>query len=336
MRIFITGIEGVLGSVLAKELRDRGHEVYGCDLRHSADPNVVRADISNNRQLFNAMWPVVDILANRRYDLVFHFGAEFGRKNGQEYYEDLWTTNCIGTRNVIEQCVTWEIPLVFASSSEAYGLSELYNNGEPLREEMLDYHVPQFHNEYALSKFTNERQIFTAVRNDRLKAIVLRFFNIYGPPERYSPYRSVVCQFAWKMLTNQPLTVNREGRRSHLWIGDWAHTVAGITEWFKFNRLFDDCAPKIWPGAGGTPGVPVFNIGGTEYESIEELYLRLKELIPESSSVATFQNSEPANSATKRPNNRLAQEWLDHDPLMSLQAGLEKTVAELRKIRNAQ
>ena len=51
-------------------------------------------------------------------------------KNGQAYYENLWNTNCIGTRNVIEECVAKEIPLVFSSSSEAYGLSEQYNNGE--------------------------------------------------------------------------------------------------------------------------------------------------------------------------------------------------------------
>ena len=330
MRVLISGSSGVLGSVLMKELRDRGHNVYGCDISHSADPKVMRADVSKARQVarvFDEFGP---------FDIVYWLAAEFGRINGDTFYEQLWETNMIGTQNAIEECVKRNAVLVFASSSEAYGLSEVYNQGEPLREGMLDHHVPNFHNQYSLSKYCNERQIFTAVRNRRLKAIVLRFFNIYGPPERYSPYRSVVCQFAWKMLNNMPLTVNREGRRSHLWIGDWAHTVAGITESFKFNRLFDDCAPKIWPGAGGTPGVPVFNIGGTEYESIEELYLRLKELIPESSSVATFQNSEPANSATKRPNNRLAQEWLDHDPLMSLQAGLEKTVAELRKIRNAQ
>ena len=335
MRIFITGIAGVLGSVLANELRGRGHEVFGCDLQHSSDPNVVRADVADARQLSNAFRAFDDY---KDYDLVYHLAAEFGRKNGQEFYENLWRTNCIGTRNVIEECVSEHnnYPLVFASSSEAYGLSELYNDGKPLREEMLDTHPPQFHNEYALSKYTNERQIFTAVRNDGLKAIMLRFFNVYGPPERYSPYRSVVCQFAWKMLNNMPLTVNREGRRSHLWIGDWAHTVAGIADKFLLERFFDFHSDRNWPGAGGTAGVPVFNIGGAEYESIEALYDRLKTLIPESTSTVVYQDSEPAKSATKQPNNLMAETWLNHMPLMSLQAGLEKTVADLRKIRDAQ
>jgi len=334
MRIFITGISGVLGSVLAKELRGRGHEVFGCDLQHSSDPNVVRADVADARQLSNAFRAFDDY---KDYDLVYHLAAEFGRKNGQEFYEDLWRTNCIGTRNVIEECISEHnnYPLIFASSSEAYGLSELYNGGDSLREEMLDTYPPQFHSEYALSKYTNERQIFTAVRNDGLKAIVLRFFNVYGPPERYSPYRSVVCQFAWKMLNNMPLIVNREGRRSHLWIGDWAYTVADIAYTHTLDRLFTP-AYRVWPGAGGTAGVPVFNIGGTEYESIEALYERLRELIPESTSTVVYQDSEPANSATKQPNNLMAETWFNHTSLMSLQAGLEKTVADLRKIRDAQ
>ena len=328
MRIFITGIEGVLGTVLAKELRKRGHEVAGCGLTHSADPNVVRADIANRRQLDNAF------KVSGGADLVYHLAGEFGRKNGDAFFEDLWRTNCIGTDNITDVCVAREIPLVFASSSEAYGLSEQYNNNEPLREEMLDVHPPQFHNEYALSKYTNERQIFTAVRNDGLKAIVLRFFNVYGPPERYTPYRSVVCQFAWKMLNNLPITVNREGKRSHLWIGDWADTVANIAQEKRLRNLFD--LDKVWPGAGGTKGVPVFNIGGQVYESIEELYDRLREIIPKSSSVVTYQDSEPANSATKQPNCVKAELYLDHYPTMPLGAGLEETVDFLRGIRDTQ
>jgi len=210
----------------------------------------------------------------------------------------------------------------------------LYNNGEPLREEMLDKHPPQFHNEYALSKYTNERQVFTAVSNDGLKAIVLRFFNVYGPPERFSPYRSVVCQFAWKLLNGLPITVNREGKRSHLWIGDWANTVANIAQEDRLKRLFNG---QVWPGAGGTPNVPVFNIGGTEYETVEHLYYLLKEIVSEIPQVpfsdVTFIDSEPANSATKQPDNTQAIRYLDHNPVMPFEEGLRETVKRLWEIR---
>src|SRR6266436_5191460 len=51
MRVLITGSEGVLGSTLKRELRSRGHEVFGCDMAHSADAQVLRADVSERRQL---------------------------------------------------------------------------------------------------------------------------------------------------------------------------------------------------------------------------------------------------------------------------------------------
>jgi len=328
MRVFITGIQGILGTALTKELKARGHNVFGCGLRHSADPNIMRADITKHIQLSC----VLDQLGDN-FDLLFHFAAEFGRANGRAYPEQLWETNCLGTRQVISQCIIRDIPMVFASSSEAYGLSELYSKGEPLREELLDTNVPQFHNEYALTKYTNERQIFTATRNDGLKAIILRFFNVYGPPERFTPYRSVVCQFAWKLLNDLPITVNREGKRSHLWIGDWANTVANIAEEKRRQNLF--ALSKTWPGAGGTPNVPVFNIGGQEYESVEQLYERLRRLIPDSKSVVTYQNSEFANSAAKQPNSVKAEVYLDHNPTMLLDEGLAETVKYLRGIRDS-
>ena len=334
MRIFITGVEGVLGSVLAKELRTRGHEVFGCGLQHSADPNVVRANIANARQFMAGMIKTVGYSC----DLIYHLAGEFGRNNGRDFYEELWTSNCIGTNNVIAAARIYDCPMVFASSSEAYGLSELYNDGQSLREEMLDHNVPQYHNEYALSKFCNERQVFTAVRNEGLKAIVLRFFNVYGPPERFSPYRSVVCQFAWKLLNGLPLTVNREGKRSHLWIGDWANTVANIAEGKRLESLLNP--HKLWPGAGGTPGVPVFNIGSSDYESIESLYNKLVDIIGSKTSDETFGQSdvtfiesEPANSATKRPNCVQAEVYLDHNPVMPLEDGLCDTVDFLNAIK---
>lgn len=331
MRVFITGIQGVLGSVLKDELRRRGHDVYGCDLTHSDDPKIVRADITEHRQLSLALWELgkdSPLISFKNFDLLFHFGAEFGRINGTNFYQQLWRTNMIGTQNVIEECAKRDIRLVFASSSEAYGMSEKYNGDKPLTEELLDHKVPQFHNIYALSKYTNEQQIKMAVRNDGLKAIILRFFNVYGPPERYSPYRSVVCQFIYKMLKGLPITVNREGKRSHLWIGDWANTVANIANQQRLN-LMD--ARTDWLGSAGAPYTPVFNIGGNEYESILDLYRRLSNFVGLSSSPVTFIDSEKANTATKRPDCSQAITWLGHDPQMPLSEGLFRTITWMKK-----
>lgn len=323
MRVLITGSEGVLGSTLKRELRQRGLDVYGCDQTHSADPQVMRADISSRRQLAR----VFDFA---KPDLVYHFAAEFGRMNGQEYYEQLWNANAVGTRNTIEECLRTKSALAFASSSEAYGMADDYApKGEDFREEWLDQFAPQFHNEYALTKWANERQIFMAARNEGLRSVVFRFFNAYGPGERYSPYRSVVCLFTYRLLKGLPITIYKNYYRTHMFINDWCHGVANLTNPNTFYNLFSK-QEIDWLGSGNSK-VPVFNIGGTEYESVEALKDKIVALIGGTKSEITYLDAEKANVVSKKPDNELASIWLGHNPITPLDAGLPPTIAWIRK-----
>ena len=36
------------------------------------------------------------------FDYVYHAAAEYGRWNGEDYYENLWSTNAVGTKNILE------------------------------------------------------------------------------------------------------------------------------------------------------------------------------------------------------------------------------------------
>ncbi len=217
-RVLVTGSAGTLGTPLVKELRARGHEVTGADLRHW--PGERRMDITEWHQVKDA----IDIGC---YDICYHLAGEFGRMNGDHYHEQLWKANCIGTHNVIRACADRRVRLIFASSSEAYGdLADSFL----LSEDVLDECLPRFHNEYALTKFTNEQQIKIAIRNHGLNATILRFFNVYGPGEYYSDYRSVVCLFIYRALKGLPVTVYHNSERSFLYIDDWVQAVARVAE----------------------------------------------------------------------------------------------------------
>ena len=69
MRILVTGSEGTLGVPLVKELRARGHTVWGCDLQHHGDDEFVRADVGIERQISKAFW-------STKPELVFHLAAD--------------------------------------------------------------------------------------------------------------------------------------------------------------------------------------------------------------------------------------------------------------------
>ena len=191
MRILVTGSLGTLGRPLVEELRGRGHDVWGCDLSHDGDPYYVRADVADYRQLgwaFNASQP----------DFVYHLAAEFGRLNGEQYTEQLWRTAAIGTRNVLDLCYEHDARLGFASSSEIYG--ELERDWLHEDDSKADILHP---NEYALSKWTGERQCLAHSQRFGTEVTRLRFFNAYGPGEAFHPFRSVVALFCHKALNGE-------------------------------------------------------------------------------------------------------------------------------------
>jgi dTDP-glucose 4,6-dehydratase len=299
VKILVTGSQGVLGKPLVRELQSRGHEVVGADLFHM--PGDLRTDVSEARQ-------VERTFAEVRPEACYHLAAEFGRVNGQHYYEQLWKTNCLGTRNVIESCIKHNTRLIFASSSGAYG--SLADAGA-LQETDLDTQVPGYDNEYFLTKWTNEQQIRTAIRNSSLNATILRFFNIYGPGERYSDYRSVICLFIYRSMKRLPVTVYTGTHRSYLYVDDWTQAVVNVAD--------------IPVGNG-----EAFNIGSKMSVSTLDLYNMIVMAVGSSGPVQLV-TKEKTNIADKAPDCRKAEQVLGLKELVSLEEGIERTVAWMRR-----
>jgi len=112
--IMVTGGCGFIGTHLVRELRRRGHDVWTSDIRHSEDPRHVRCDVAHTRQLERA-------LSAAKFDFVYNLAAEYGRWNGEDYYENLWNTNVVGTKNVLNLQRRQRFRLIQFSSAEVYG-----------------------------------------------------------------------------------------------------------------------------------------------------------------------------------------------------------------------
>lgn len=297
MKIAVTGHLGTIGRPLTRALRAAGHEVVGIDLRHDADG--VRADVADYRQLEAAL--------PRDVELVYHLAAEFGRYNGEHFYEQLWRTNAIGTKNVLELQRSRGFKLIFASSSEVYGER---HTTEPLHEGMVI--SPELaSNDYAISKMVNEAQILNAQKQWGSQTMTLRFFNAYGPGELYHNYRSVVCLFVYRALQGLPYTVYEGYHRVFQYVDDLVATLV------RAATLF-------------TPGL-VVNVGGTEYVSVRELHERICEYIPEAAERVEFLGEEKHNVVSKRPSIMKAWSYLRHDPVVKLAEGLPKTIEWMRE-----
>lgn len=302
MKIVVTGSAGTLGRPLVDELRQRGHDVWGIELQHTGLPQTIRADVADYRQLRAAFDRIGD------FDLVYHLAAEFGRINGEEHYEQVWRTNAIGTRNVLELQRERGFRHVLASSSEVYGEAD----AEAIDERyLLEHPQPRLTNDYAISKRVNEEQVRNFADRYGTKTMTLRFFNAYGPGERYHDYRSVVCLFAYRLLTGKPITVFEGYHRVFLYAGDFIPTLANAADNFA-------------------PGETV-NIGGDEYVSVLEMAEQLVEITGAHPYLINRLPLDKHNVTSKKPDISKAKALLHHTPRTRLAQGLPLTVDWMRK-----
>lgn len=313
MRILVTGGRGTVGSVLVGELTARNHEVVSLDLAHGdgeigfslrtdlPQPNYVRCDVGEFRQLervFDKMGP---------FDYVYHLAAEFGRWNGEDFYEQLWKSNAIGTKNVIRLQERLGFKLIHFSSSEVYG-----DWPEIMVEDIMDkYEVKQM-NDYALSKWVNECQIRNSAEQFGTQSVVVRLFNTYGPGEYYSPYRSVNSRFIYCALMGLPFVVFRGYHRTSTYVTDTVASLAAIVDNFK---------------AGET-----YNISGDQYHSIEELAEYSLEAAGASSKLVIYKDAEPLTTQSKRVDNHKAVRDLGHVQQVGLRDGIQRTTDWMRQV----
>jgi dTDP-glucose 4,6-dehydratase len=274
MRILVTGGLGTIGAGLVKELRSRKHYAVSCDLVHQPDEVgfsvrsdveqslYTRCDVSEFRQIervFDRIGP---------FDYVYHCAAEFGRWNGEDFYETLWRTNAIGTKNITRLQEERKFRLIHFSSSEVYG-----DWPNLMVETVMDQHEIKQLNDYAMTKWVNEMQIRNSALRFGTESVVVRLFNTYGPGEYYSPYRSVNCRFLYCALHGLAWTVYRGHSRTSTFLADTVRTLANIVENFKANE--------------------VYNIGGNLMHTIEELSGIVIEITGADPALVRYKDSEP-------------------------------------------
>ena len=312
LKVLVTGGNGTVGAGLCEELRSRGHHVVSCDRSHRHDeigfslrtdvqkPLYARCDVGEFRQIeriIESMGP---------FDYIYHAAAEFGRWNGEDFYESLWRTNAVGTKNIIRLQEKLKFRLVHFSSSEVYGDWQ-----GVMSEDVMENNEIKQMNDYAMSKWVNEMQIRNSGIQFGTESVIVRLFNTYGPGEYYSPYRSVNCRFLYCALHGLPWVVFRGHTRTSTYLADTVRTLANITDNFK-------------PGE-------VYNIGGNQEHSIEELSDAILQVTGADKSLVEYRDAEILTTTSKKVDVSKSVRDLDHKNSYSLIAGLQLTTAWMRE-----
>jgi dTDP-glucose 4,6-dehydratase len=302
VKILITGSFGVIGSKLMELFPD----AYGIDLYHdpretgwehsmSGEGGYSRCDIADFRQLERVFKLV-------KPDFVYHTAAEFGRWNGEDFYEQLWRTNAIGTKNIIRLQEAMGFKMVFFSSSEVYGDWK----GLMSEDVMEDFEVKQL-NYYAMTKWVNEMQIRNSAIQHNTETVIVRLFNTYGPGEWYHAYRSVNSKFCYHALKGLPVVVYKGHTRTSLYLDDACRTLANIAKNFRSGQ--------------------VYNIGGDCSSRVEDIAKGVWKRARADPKLITYKDSEILTTKTKDVDITKAQRDLGHKVTIGLDEGIFRTLA---------
>ncbi|HXI64397.1 MAG TPA: NAD(P)-dependent oxidoreductase [Gemmatimonadales bacterium] len=299
-KILVTGGLGTVGKVLVRTLSAREHTVKVSGLEHYHAEDYVRCDVASFMQ-------VSRLFDSDRFDYVYHLAAEFGRWNGEDYYDRLWMSNAIGTKNIIRMQQKHGFRLIHFSSSEVYG-----DYDGVMTEDVMDKHEIRQLNDYALSKWVNEQQIMNSAAMHGTESVRVRLFNTYGPGEYYSPYRSVICLFIYRALHGLPYKVYLGHHRTSSYVTDTCETLANIVDNFK-------------PGE-------VYNVGGTEYHDIKTLSDIILNYLNKPDTKVEYLSAEPFTTRDKRVSMEKAKRDLNHEPRIALAVGVPKTIEWMRDV----
>jgi nucleoside-diphosphate-sugar epimerase len=213
MRVLVTGGAGFIGSHLTAALLGRGYSVRVLDNLSSgrrqwvpAEAELMEGDIRDPQTCQTAV---------EGCGGVFHLAAMSRAGASLDAIELCTSANVVGTQNVLLAARTHKVGKVVYSGSSTYYGSSPVPHVEGMR--------PDFLNFYGLSKATGEEYCLMFDRLYGVPAIVLRYFNVYGPrqPEQ-GAYALVLGIFLRRALEGLPLVIHGTGlqRRDFVHVRD--------------------------------------------------------------------------------------------------------------------
>ena len=192
MKILVTGAAGNIGTNLCNELRSRGRQVIGM-IYSILRGRLRRCDGKHYRQLEK----IFDDFGEGDY--VYHLAAEYGRWNGEAYYENLWMTNMIGTKNIIDFQTKHKFKMIF-SHHVKFGDYEGFMTEDVMTNNKISDTFQM--NDYAITKWAGELMCLNATTMFGNEIVRVRPLNCYGPHEHYTPYRGFILSLSIYLAKN--------------------------------------------------------------------------------------------------------------------------------------
>jgi UDP-glucose 4-epimerase len=308
LRALVTGGAGFIGSTLVDRLLAEGHTVDVLDdLSSGSLANLAAARAEGTGRLsfhqIDVRAPeVVDLMARRRPEVVFHLAARPAHLAGDDPALDASVT-VLGAVQVLEGArAAGASKVVFASTAAIYGEQE---GRAPAREA----HPERPRSTHAVAKRTVADLLDLHRERDELEFTALVLANVYGPRQR--PGAGVVASFVDALLAGRPGTVHGDGTQTR----DFVYV--------------DDVVDAFVRAAQRGSGLRC-NVGTGIETSIAELHRLVAgevgtDVVPDRAPPRPFDVSRIALDAGRAAIHLAWRPWTD------LRTGIAETVAALRQ-----
>jgi dTDP-glucose 4,6-dehydratase len=240
------------------------------------------------------------------FDYVYHLAAEYGRWNGEDYYENLWETNAIGTKHMIRIQEKLKFKMIFFSSAEVYGdYNGIMTEDVMEKNPIIDTYQM---NDYAITKWAGELMCMNSAKMFGTETVRVRPVNCYGPGEHFTPYRGFIPKFIYHSLHDMPYTVYKGHKRIIDYVGDTVNTFSNIVDNFIPGEVYNVAGKPEWE---------------MDIKQYSDIILRTLE---KDDSHVTYEEAEPFTTNIKTIDCSKAIKDLKHDPKVTPEEGIRKTV----------
>lgn len=301
MRFLITGAAGFLGSALANHLAESGHDVRGVDDLSTGDPAVLsplvhftRGDVNDRPRLWTLLQDI---------DCVYHLAARVLVPESVLYPREYNQVNVGGTVTLMEAMRDVGVRrVVLASSGAVYGNQDTQPVAETTQSNPRS--------PYAASKLAAEYYVRTIGELWGIETVALRIFNAYGPGQHLPPVHApVIPYFLRAALQNGTLVINGDGgqTRDYVYVDD---VVSALTA----------------AATAGRVNGRIINVGSGHDTSVREL-ARVVLAITGTQPEIVYNPRSDSGPARMCADITLARELLSYNPQISLEEGLQLTLA---------
>jgi len=302
----VTGCAGFIGWKVSEKLLERGYKVIGVDnLNDYYDVKVKKYRLNSLKNYPEFKFYEVDIenleglkevFKKNSFDYVINEAARAGVRYSMENPYVYFTTNVLGTLNLLELCKEYGVKkFVLASTSSLYAGQKM-----PFNED-LPVNTPI--SPYAASKKSAEVLCYTYHYLYGIDVSIVRYFTVYGPAGR--PDMSVFRFIKW-ILEDKPLEVFGDGSQSR-----------------DFTYVDDIAEGTIL--ATRPLGYEIINLGNNRPHSLMEM-IGLIERYTGKKARFEMRDCHKADMKATWADIGKAKSLLGWEPKVSLEEGIKRTV----------